>query len=217
MMKHYFKFLTWLGLLFMLGIYYPVDLAAQTGKTVQGVVRDSNTAEGIPGVNVIEKGTTNGTVTDLDGSFRLTVNSDNSTLEFSFIGYTKKELLVGNQTQLNVNLEENMSELGEVVVVGFGSKGREDITGSVSSVKMDKILGDRPVTDAARALQGTVPGLQVTFGTGQPGQSTRLNIRGFESINGGRPLVLVDNIPMNIDDINPRDIEEVTVLKDASA
>lgn len=217
MMKHYFKFLTWLGLLFMLGIYYPVDLAAQTGKTVQGIVRDSNTAEGIPGVNVIEKGTTNGTVTDLDGSFRLTVNSDNSTLEFSFIGYTKKELLVGNQTQLNVNLEENMSELGEVVVVGFGNKAREDITGSVSSVKMDKILGDRPVTDAARALQGTVPGLQVTFGTGQPGQSTRLNIRGFESINGGSPLVLVDNIPMNIDDINPRDIEEVTVLKDASA
>ncbi|WP_041738546.1 SusC/RagA family TonB-linked outer membrane protein [Echinicola vietnamensis] len=186
-------------------------------KTVTGRVTSENEPAGIPGINVVLKGTTRGTVTDIDGKFTLSVPDEGAVLVFSSIGYVSQEVSVGTRLVLNVSMEEEVSALNEVVVVGFGSKEREDITGAVTTVKMDKVLGDRPVTDAAKALQGSVPGLQITYGSGQPGSGTSLQIRGFESINGGSPLVLVDNVPMSLDDVNPRDIESVNVLKDASA
>lgn len=186
-------------------------------KEVSGTITSENEPQGIPGVNVLLKGTTRGTVTDIDGKYTLSVPEEGAVLVFSSIGYVSQEVTVGARTIVNVVMEEEVSALNEVVVVGFGSKEREDITGAVTTVKMDKVLGDRPVTDAAKALQGSVPGLQITYGSGQPGSGTSINIRGFESINGGAPLVLVDNVPMNLDDVNPRDIESVNVLKDASA
>ncbi|EOZ97814.1 TonB-dependent receptor [Indibacter alkaliphilus LW1] len=221
MMKHYFKFLSWLGLLVMLGVYYPSDLSAQSGRTVQGVVRDSNTSEGIPGVNVIEKGTSNGTITDLDGSFSLTVSSENSTLEISFIGYTKREILVGNQTQINVNLDEDMSDLGEVVVVGYGVQQKANLTGAVSTVGKE-LLENRPVANVANALQGTTPGLNITRSSGQPGsEGINIQVRGATSANGNvNPLLMVDGVPaplFTMQTLNPNDIESVTVLKDAAA
>lgn len=184
---------------------------------IRGKVTSADEPEGIPFLTVIVKGTTSGTVTEADGNYVIQVPDESAVLVFSAIGYETQEIVVGNQTQINVLMEEEVSALNEVVVVGFGRKDREDITGAVSSAKMDKIIGDRPVNDAAKALQGTIPGLQITYGSGQPGIGTSLNIRGFESINGGTPLVLVDNIPMSLDDVNPRDIEDVAVLKDASA
>ncbi|GAB3651697.1 TonB-dependent receptor [Echinicola sediminis] len=185
--------------------------------TVSGKVTSEIEPQGIPGVNVLLKGTTRGTVTDIDGNYSLAVPEQGAVLVFSAIGYTTTEQQVNGRTTINLEMDEEVSALNEVVVVGFGSKEREDITGAVSSVKMDKVLGDRPVTDAAKALQGSIPGLQITYGSGQPGSGTNINIRGFESINGGSPLILVDNIPMSLDDVNPRDIENITVLKDASA
>ena len=104
-----------------------------------------------------------------------------------------------------------------MVVVGFGTQKKSNLTGAVSSVDMDKVLGDRPVSSSSQALQGAIPGMQVTFGGGRPGQGTSLNIRGVTSINGGSPLVLVDNVPMSLDDVNPKDIQNITVLKDAAA
>lgn len=184
---------------------------------VSGKVTSEAEPEGVPYMTVILKGTTRGTVTDIDGNFSITVPEEGAVLVFSSIGYVSQEVAVGNARTLQIVMQEEVSALNEVVVVGFGSKEREDITGAVSSAKMEKIIGDRPVTDATRALQGTIPGLQVTYGSGQPGSPTSINIRGFESINGGNPLVLVDNIRMSLDDVNPRDIEDIAVLKDASA
>src|SRR6185437_8969824 len=109
------------------------------------------------------------------------------------------------------------NQLSDVVVVGYGTQKKANLTGAVSTVNMDNVLSDRLVTSTAQALQGAAPGLQITTGSGQPGASSSINIRGFTSINGGAPLVLVDNVPMNMDDVNPQDIATVTVLKDASA
>lgn len=191
-------------------------------QTVTGQVIDAQTGEALPGVNVIvvgseETGSIVGSQTGLDGEWVLDVPEGFNTLVFSYIGYQRLEVEINERTEIEVALEQDLQLMDEVVVVGFGTRNREDVTGAVSFVQMDRVLGDRPITDAAQALQGAIPGLQVTHGTGQPGQAANLNIRGFESINGGSPLVLVDNLPMSLDDINPRDIESVTVLKDASA
>ncbi|WP_349318268.1 TonB-dependent receptor [Chitinophaga sp. MM2321] len=182
---------------------------------VKGKVTDSKGLP-VPGVSILEKGTSNGTITNDQGEFSLNVQSDASILIIRSIGYVQQEIKAGSQ-EIKVVLQEDLSAMSEVVVVGYGSQRKANLTGAVSSVKMDEVLGDRPVSSASQALQGAVPGLQVTFGSGQPGTSTALNIRGFTSINGGAPLVLVDNVPMDIDDVNPKDIDNVTVLKDAAA
>jgi len=194
-----------------------VEQKSQVERTISGQVTSAFDGLGIPGANILLKGSLQGTVTDMDGYYSLTVPDEGAVLVISYIGFMKQEVEVGARDEVDIVLEEDFAGLDEVVVVGFGSKEREDISGAVTSVKMDRVLGDRPVTDAAKALQGTVPGLQITYGSGQPGSDTNINIRGFTSINGGSPLVLVNNVPMNLDDVNPRDIEDVVVLKDASA
>lgn len=171
--------------------------------------------EPLPGVSILEKGTTNGTITDGQGAFSLQVQGPASVLTVRFIGYAPQEIKA--TATMNIILQEDLSSMSEVVVVGYGSQKKANLTGAVSSVKMDEVLGDRPVSSASQALQGAVPGLQITYGSGQPGTSTAINIRGYTSINGGEPLVLVDNVPMDIDDVNPKDIDNVTVLKDAAA
>ncbi|SFZ89464.1 TonB-linked outer membrane protein, SusC/RagA family [Flaviramulus basaltis] len=183
---------------------------------VTGIVADIN-GQPLPGANILEKGTSNGTQTDFDGKFSLDVTNENAVLIISYIGYFTKEISVTGQSNIEIVLSENASSLDEIVVVGYGTQKKVNLTGAVSSVKMDEVLGDRPVSDAGKALQGSVPGLQITYGSGQPGKDVDINIRGFSSINGGEPLVLVDNVPMDLNDINPRDIENVSVLKDASS
>lgn len=182
---------------------------------VKGKVTDEKGMP-IPGASILEKGTSNGTVTNEAGEFSINVQNDGAILIVRFIGYVQQEIKTGS-APIKVILQEDLTAMSEVVVVGYGSQRKANLTGAVSSVKMDEVLGDRPVSSTSQALQGAVPGLQVTYGSGQPGAATTLNIRGFTSINGGSPLILVDNVPMDIDDVNPKDIDNVTVLKDAAA
>ncbi|WP_084299428.1 TonB-dependent receptor [Dyadobacter tibetensis] len=185
-------------------------------RLVKGTVKDAQ-GEPLPGVSVKLMGSLLGTITDPEGAFQLLVPEKDGTLLFSFVGFEAKEIPFSNQSILEVVLQADIKALNEVVVIGYGTQKKGNVTGAVTTVKMDEIVGDRPTNNTAQALQGAIPGLQIAPSTGKPGDTAGLQIRGFESINGGNPLVLVDNVPMNINDINPRDIETVTVLKDAAA
>lgn len=191
--------------------------SSHSNKSVSGVVLDQ-TGEPIIGATVLQKGTTNGVSTDLDGKFTLSL-PQGSILAISYIGYVTQEITITNQTTFNITLKEDSKTLEEVVIVGFGAQKKENLTGSVSQVKMDEVLGSRPVTSVMGALQGAMPGLQITANNDAsgPGQSKSFNIRGTTSINGGGPLVLIDNVPGDIDMLNPEDIESVSVLKDAAS
>ena len=171
------------------------QMAQQQSAACKGKIVDTN-GEPLIGVSVVVKGTTNGTVTGIDGDFSLANVKKGARLAISFIGFTPQEK-VWNGTPLKVTLKEDNKTLEEVVVVGFGTQKKENLTGSVSQVKMSDVLGDRPVTSAASALQGAMPGLTIGGGTG-PGTSKSFNIRGTLSINGGSPLVLIDNVEGDI-------------------
>lgn len=187
----------------------------QQKQKVSGRVVDAS-GEPIIGATIKEKGTSNGTISDFDGNFVLEV-SPSSVLEISYIGYQSQSVTSDGSQPLSITLKEDTQTLEEVVVVGYGVQKKANLTGAVSSVKMDEILGDRPVTSVSDALLGAMPGLQITGTSGQPGSEMSFNIRGTNSINDGNPLVLVDNVEMDINMLNPEDIESVTVLKDAAA
>lgn len=191
-----------------------VQIVAQNGKTVKGVVTDNFGP--VPGANVLVKGTTNGVITDMDGNFTLTNVPENAVLQVSFIGYVTQEIKVAGKTTFNVKMSEDAKALEEVVVVGYGSQKKVNLTGAVGQID-SKVLESRPITSTASALQGTIPNLQITNVSGEPGQGANLNVRGTTSINGGSPLVLVDGVEMSLDLVNPNDIANVTVLKDAAA
>ena len=186
----------------------------QQSETATGIVKDA-AGETVIGASVVVKGTTNGVLTNFDGAFSLKNVKKGDIIEISFVGYKTQEV-VWNGRSLNVTLVEDTEMLDEVVVVGFGSQKKADLTGAVSQVKMDEVLGDRPVINATAALQGTMPGLMVS-GASSPGQSKSFNIRGDISINGGSPLVLIDNVEGDLGALNPDDIESVSVLKDAAS
>lgn len=175
--------------------------------------------EPVIGASIIEKGTSNGTISDLNGAFSLMVSSNKVVIKISYIGYQTQELQAASGKPLNIILKEDARTLDEVVVVGFGVQKKTNLTGAVSQVKMDDVLGNRPVVNAIAALQGAMPGLQVTANNDAPGpgESKNFNIRGTTSINGGSPLVLIDNVPGSLDMLNPEDIESVSVLKDAAS
>ena len=220
------RFKTVSMMLFLMGAISGTALAASSSaavddvkithqsETASGVVKDT-TGETVIGASVVVKGTTNGTITDFDGAFTLSNVKKGEILEISFVGYKSQEI-VWNGKPLNIVLVEDNAMLEEVVVVGFGSQKKADLTGAVSQVKMDEVLGDRPVINATAALQGTMPGLMVS-GASSPGQSKSFNIRGDLSINGGAPLVLIDNVEGDLSALNPDDIESVSVLKDAAS
>ncbi|WP_225444049.1 TonB-dependent receptor [Echinicola arenosa] len=181
---------------------------------VSGTVTDKN-GEPIPGVTVVEQGTVNGTATDLDGKYTLSVE-EGSSLVYSFVGFLSKTVTVNNQSVIDVVLEEDVSDLEEVVVVGYGTQKKGNLTGAVGMTD-SKVLENRPITNLTDGLQGVVPGLNIASNSGSPGSNPSFNIRGATSINGGEPLVLVDGAQMDINNINPQDIESVTVLKDAAS
>ena len=184
---------------------------------VKGVVNDATGP--VIGASIIEKGkTTNGTITDMDGNFSLNVPSD-ATLVISFIGYTTLEIPVAGKTSMTVSLKEDTEMLDEVVVVGFGTQKKVNLTGSVG-LATAKDLESRPVTNATQALQGLVPGLQISSSSGALDKSASINIRGNGTIgkgSSGSPLVLIDGMEGDLDLVNPQDIENVSVLKDAAA
>lgn len=202
------------GLLLML---VAVTGAIAQGTTLQGQVVDENGGP-LPGVTVLVKGTTNGTATGVDGSFTLNASTANPTLVFSYIGYQTKEVPVNGQANVRVSLAVDSKALEEVVVIGYGTVKKSDLTGSVTSVRGEDLTAI-PVTNGLEVLQGKVPGLDLTRTSGQAGAALNFNIRGTRSIGAGNaPLVLVDGIrydgPL---DVNPNDIASMEVLKDATA
>ena len=189
----------------------------QQSKKITGTVVD---ATGMPviGANVMVKGTTNGTITDMDGKFSLEVE-DGAVLQVSYIGFANQEIKVGNQTSLSIAMKEDAEALDELVVVGFGTQKKVNLTGSVGTVESE-VLESRPVQNAVQALQGTVPGLQITTTGGALDKQMDINIRGTGTIgegSSGGPLVLIDGMEGDINSINPQDIENISVLKDAAA
>ena len=192
------------------------NAVTQQAKKITGVVVDSK-GEPIIGANVVEKGTTNGTITDFDGKFILEV-SDNATLQFSYIGFMPTTVAIAGQTSLNVRLREDTQALEEVVVVGYGTQKKVNLTGSVSSVKFDEELANRPITDASQALSGKVSGVWISQNSGKPGDDgAQLRIRGWGTLNNSDPLVIIDGVEGVFSQVNPSDIESITVLKDAAS
>lgn len=191
--------------------------AFSQGKQVQGVVKDA-TGEPIIGANVLVKGTTNGVITDFDGNYSLTNVNSQDVIVFSYIGYTSQEIKVGSQTTINVTLKEDTETLEEVVVVGYGTVKRRDLTGSVASVTGEKLAAN-PVANVAEALQGQLPGVSVTSQDGRPGAGMSIRIRGGGSITQSNdPLFIVDGVQVSgIDDIPADNIESIDVLKDAAS
>jgi TonB-linked SusC/RagA family outer membrane protein len=190
------------------------NVAAQQ-RAVSGKVIDES-GQPLPGVTILIKGTSQGTVTDLDGNYTLTNIPTDATLVFSFVGMRTQEVVVGNQTSINVIMEEESIGLDEVVAIGYGTVKRENLTGAVSTASAER-LENRPIASTGHGLQGVIPNLNVSIRSGDPTSRADYNIRGFESINGGSPLILVDGVPMDLDLINPNDIESINVLKDASS
>lgn len=193
------------------------DRVVSTTKNVSGIVKDER-GEPVIGANVVVKGTTSGTVTDMNGRYSLSV-PEGSTLQISYIGYNTQEVKVGSGNVVNVSLREDSEALDEVVVIGYGTVKKSDLTGAVGSVQM-KDVSQVGITSADRALQGQIAGVQVNARTGQPGESMMIRVRGSNSLAGGNePLYVIDGMPvekMN-SDINPEDILSMEVLKDASS
>ena len=189
----------------------------QQVKQITGRVLDANN-EPIIGANVVVEGTTIGTVTDADGNFALDV-PDGATLKISYIGYIEQSISVGNKSVISVILKEDSQALDEVVVVGFGTQKKLNLTGAVTAVTGEEMT-KRPVTNAATMLQGQVPGLRVNQGLGAPGaEATTFRVRGQGTFSdaGSDPLVLVNGVPGSISNLDPSMIESVSVLKDAAS
>ena len=205
-------FLTW-GIVFSLFL----QVSAQSRK-ISGTVLDPS-GVGLPGVSVAVKNTTLGTVTDLDGKYTLNDVNESSVLVFSYIGYVNQEITVGSRTSMDVNLAEDITSLSEVVVTGYGTQKKSQVTGAISSISAKEIT-EIPLTNLAQALTGRAAGVNVTQSGSKPGSVPKILIRGRRSFNAGNdPLYVVDGIPLSggYEDINPNDIQSLEVLKDATA
>lgn len=191
---------------------------AQENVAVSGTVFEGETDLTLPGVNVVEKGTTNGAVTNSDGKFSLTVAGPSSILVLSYIGFEPQELTVGQKTQFDVRLSSDEKSLQEVVVIGYAQLKKSDLTGSVGSIS-SKSITERNFTNALEAVQGNVAGVQISPSTGRIGDGFNITIRGNNSLNDdSNPLYVVDGVPIdNIDFLNPQDIARIDILKDASS
>jgi len=193
----------------------------EQNRTVTGSVVSAEDNMGIPGVNVIVKGTSTGAVTDFDGNYSITVPSNSAVISFSYIGYVTKEITVGSKSKIDVALESDVAALDEVIVVGYGSAKKETLTGAVEQIKAEA-FEDLAVGSPALALQGRTPGLVVTRTSSRPGnEDVNFLIRGSSSVNGIAPLIVIDGVPAinssSFNDMNPNDIESISVLKGGSA
>ncbi|SMG25527.1 TonB-linked outer membrane protein, SusC/RagA family [Marivirga sericea] len=199
-------------------------------RTVSGTVTDDETGESLPGVNVLLKGTGTGITTDLDGNYKISVPSEGGTLVFTFIGMVKQEVAIGARSVIDIQMATDVQQLSEVVVTGYGSQLKREITGSISSVKGD-VIEDLPMQSFDRAIQGRVAGTQISAASGAPGGAMNIRIRGVGSINSSNdPLIIIDGVQVGtqgggstqgssnpLNSINPNDIESIDILKDASA
>ena len=214
---------SWRMLLIVFGLFTSSMVMAQ--RTVTGKVTSSGDNQGIPSASVLLKGTTQGTVTDIDGNFSLSVPNDNAVLVISYVGYISQEIAVGNNSAINVTLAEG-NTLSEVVVIGYGTQKKKDLTGSIVSVSERNFQKGNIVT-AEQLVAGKIAGVNITPNGGAPGAGSRIRIRGGSSLSADDPLIVIDGVPLAsggiggvanpLSLINPNDIESVTVLKDASA
>lgn len=191
---------------------------AQTGKTITGTIKDA-TNNPLPGVSVLVSGTTQGVTADEKGQYSIKNVAENASLKFTFLGFKPQIVPVAGKVQVNITLQAEQSELNEVVVVGYGSQKKKDITGAISSIS-EKSLKEIPVTSAPQMLQGRAAGVYVVNQGNKPGAGVQVRVRGRRSFNAGNdPLYVIDGIPITggFNDINPNDIESIDVLKDASA
>jgi TonB-dependent SusC/RagA subfamily outer membrane receptor len=196
----------------------PATMVFSQNILVTGRVISSEENESLPGVSVLERGTTNGTITDVDGVYRLNVR-EGATLVFSFVGYTPLEIEVGNRTVVDAQLIPDIRQLDEIVVVGYGVQRRSDITGSVASVAQER-LEMVPNLNIAQVIQGAIPGVMIQTTTAGAASSEAILVRGRNSIQASNdPLIVVDGIPYGgeLRDINPNDVRSIEILKDASA
>ena len=192
-------------------------ITAQQLIKVQGQIKDAETGEPLPGANIVLKGTMNGTVSDTEGNYEINVPKQESVIVFSYVGYYSQEIMVGSQRVIDVQLELEPVGLDEIVVIGYGSVKKKDLTGSVASIQGTDI-SERNVPMVSQALQGTIPGLMITRDNNEPGSSSTIRIRGITTIGDSNPLILIDGVPANdINDLNPNDIESISVLKDAAS
>ena len=199
---------------FLIALLLPLCLSAQQ-INLKGIVKDAS-GEGIPGASVVEKGTSNGTVAEADGSFTLKA-SQGAVLEISCVSYVTEEVKVDSRTYYEVVLRDDAELLSEVLVIGYGTIRKSDLTGAVSAISADK-LKDSPVSNVGQALQGKVAGVQI-IDSGTPGSNVNIKIRGLGSINNCDPLIVIDGVPtdLGLASLNTNDIERIDVLKDASA
>ncbi len=198
----------------------PFGFVGSTGLFAQErVIKGTVTSEDGPliGASVVEKDTSNGTITDIDGNFQLLLAGENTkTIVASFVGFQSREVTLSSaQTQIEVMLEVDYASLEEVVVVGYGTK-KNKLTGSISQVDEQAFKG-KSVTNSYQALQGEAPGLIIQQGTSEPGSVPQINIRGLSTINGNTPLIVVDGVISSLNNVNPNNIESVSVLKDAAS
>lgn len=196
-------------------VAYTLQLQAQI-LSIRGKVADVKD-QPLPGVAILVKGTTTGTVTDLNGNFTISAKG-NDVLVFSFVGYKKVEVPINNRQEIVVKMEEEITQLNEVVVVGYGAQRKKDLTTAVAMVS-EKEIANRPIISAAQVLQGKAAGVQVIQPSGKPGQGLAVRVRGATSVlAGNEPLYVVDGVPTNdIQGLNPNDIASMSVLKDASS
>ncbi len=201
-----------------LGSVEPTPIVAspqQAKHSIKGVIEDA--LGPIAGANVVEKGTTNGTITDMDGNFTLEVSS-NSILVVSYIGYKDQEIPVNNQSSFNIKLVEDSQALEEVVVVGYGTQKKVNLSGSVSSINVSELAESRPITNVSHALAGLAAGVQVASSSNQPGNdNASIKVRGQGTLNDSSPLIIIDGVEAGINTVNPQDIESMSVLKDAAS
>lgn len=215
-------------ILLLFSLFFSGPVFAQN-FSVSGVVKSQLDGEALPGVNIVIKGTATGTITDVNGNYTITVGSENDILVFSFVGYTAEEVKVGNQSSIKISLKPDVKSLEEVVVIGYGTSNRRDLTGSISSIKSEDIKLANPVT-FEQAMQGKIPGLIVQQVSGQPGGAVSMQVRGRSTFadGQGQPLYVIDGVIMGgvatlgpgtnpLAAINPSEIESIDVLKDASA
>ena len=204
--------------LLLIALWSTTSLLWAQNKQISGTVTDEKGTP-LPGVSVQIKSTTRGVATDFDGKYSIEASQGNVLL-FSSMGYASQEKTVGGKSSvINVQLKEDTQELGEVVVVGYGTQKKENLTGAVAAVSAET-LTKRPVANTATMLQGQVPGLRIVQGSGQPGAesaSIRVRGQGTYSSAGSDPLVLIDGVPGSLANINPNDIENISVLKDAAS
>ncbi len=202
-------------LMLLLFLSSSVHIFAQT-KTVTGIVKDEK-GQPLPGVSVNVKGSRGGTATDIDGKFTIHTN-DGTTVVFTYVGFGKKEVLIGHNSNLDIRLNPQKEELGEVVVIGYGSQRKRDVTGAVSAIDVSR-LKDVPATNVTRLLAGQAPGVTVKQTTGSPGREFEVTIRGLGSLGAGsEPLYVIDGFPVGTSvgqSLNPNDIETISILKDA--